>query len=45
VIYYDSCSNLLARGVLRDLAAPCEVRPAPHPAPNPFPGFVPDPPA
>lgn len=45
VIYYDSCSNLLARGVLQSLAAPCEVRPARRPAPNPFPGFVPDPPA
>jgi hypothetical protein len=45
VIYYDSCSNLLARGVLQSVAAPCEVRPAPRPAPNPFPGFAPDPPA
>ncbi len=45
VIYYDSCSNLLARGVLPRWAAPCAVAPAPRPAPNPFPGFVPDPPA
>lgn len=39
VIYYDSYRNLLARGII--------PRPAvPHrPAPNPFPGFVADPPA
>jgi len=45
VIYYDSCSNLLARGVLPRWAAPCAVPPSPRPGPNPFPGFVPDPPA
>ena len=37
-IYYDSYRNLVARGVIR------EPRPAPL-APNPFPGFVPDPPS
>jgi hypothetical protein len=37
-IYYDSYRNLLARGII--------PRPAPvhRPAPNPFPGFVADPP-
>lgn len=44
VIYYDSCSNLLARGVLPRWAS-CAGTPAPRPSPNPFPGFVPDPPA
>ena len=39
VIYYDSYRNLLARGVIPH--APSARRPAP----NPFPGFVPDPPA
>jgi hypothetical protein len=39
VIYYDSYQNLLARGIVPRTAAP---RPA---TPNPFPGFVPDPPA
>jgi len=38
-IYYDSYSNLVARGIIP--AAPSGRRPAP----NPFPGFVPDPPA
>jgi hypothetical protein len=37
-IYYDSYRNLVARGVIRE--------PSPrYPQPNPFPGFVPDPPA
>jgi len=39
VIYYDSYRNLLARGII-----PPRVPPYRH-APNPFPGFVPDPPA
>ena len=38
VIYYDSYANLLARGIV-------PRQPAPRPGPNPFPGFVPDPPA
>lgn len=38
-IYYDSYRNLLARGII-----PHAV-PAHRPAPNPFPGFVADPPA
>jgi hypothetical protein len=38
VIYYDSYANLLARGIVPRTATP-------RPAPNPFPGFVPDPPA
>ena len=38
VIYYDSYQNLLARGIIPHT-------PAPRPAPNPFPGFVADPPA
>ena len=38
VIYYDRYENLLARGIIPRFAAP-------RPAPNPFPGFVPDPPA
>lgn len=38
VLYYDSYRNLLARGII---PAPARQRPAP----NPFPGFVPDPPA
>jgi hypothetical protein len=38
VIYYDSYQNLLARGII--------TRPVtPRPGPNPFPGFVADPPA
>lgn len=45
VIYYDSCSNLLARGIIARGAAPCAGRHVPPPAPNPFPGFVADPPA
>lgn len=39
VLYYDSYSNLVARGIIP--AQPFGRRPAP----NPFPGFVPDPPA
>jgi hypothetical protein len=39
VIYYDSYQNLLARGIVPRTAAPRPV------TPNPFPGFVPDPPA
>jgi hypothetical protein len=39
VIYYDSYRNLLARGII-----PPQV-PAYRPSPNPFPGFVQDPPA
>jgi hypothetical protein len=39
VIYYDSYRNLLARGIV-----PAQV-PPPRPSANPFPGFVPDPPA
>jgi hypothetical protein len=38
-IYYDSYRNLLARGII-----PAPVQPR-RPAPNPFPGFVADPPA
>ena len=38
VIYYDSYANLLARGIIPRTARP-------RPTPNPFPGFVPDPPA
>lgn len=38
VVYYDSYQNLLARGIV-------PRQPAPRPAPSPFPGFVPDPPA
>lgn len=38
VIYYDSHRNLVARGIIP------QPRPLPQ-APNPFPGFVPDPPA
>lgn len=39
VLYYDSYSNLVARGIIP--AQPFGRRPAP----DPFPGFVPDPPA
>jgi len=39
VIHYDSYRNLLARGVI-----PTQTPPR-RPWPNPFPGFVPDPPA
>ena len=39
VLYYDSYSNLVARGII-----PAEPSGRRH-APNPFPGFVPDPPA
>ena len=38
VIYYDSYRNLLARGII-------PRSPSPRPSPNPFPGFVADPPA
>ena len=38
-ILYDSYSNLLARGII---PAPEQPR---RPGPNPFPGFVSDPPA
>jgi len=38
-LYYDSYANLVARGVIR---APLPPR---RPLPNPFPGFVADPPA
>jgi hypothetical protein len=38
VIYYDSYQNLLARGIIPRSAPP-------RPVPNPFPGFVQDPPA
>jgi hypothetical protein len=38
VVYYDSYRNLVARGII---PAPAPQRPVP----NPFPGFVPDPPA
>jgi len=38
VIYYDSYQNLLARGIIPRVAPPRTV-------PNPFPGFVADPPA
>ena len=34
-LYYDSHRNLVAKGVIRDVA--------PAPLPRPFPGFVPDP--
>ena len=39
VIYYDSHRNLLARGIIPPQYPPY------RPAPNPFPGFVADPPA
>ena len=39
-IYYDRYENLLARGIV-----PRTAWPRPAPGPNPFPGFVPDPPA
>ena len=38
-IYYDSYRNLLARGIIPQTVPPR------RPAPNPFPGFVTDPPA
>ena len=38
-LYYDSHANLVARGVIRE-----RIPPRPR-LPNPFPGFVPDPPA
>jgi hypothetical protein len=43
-IYYDSYRNLVARGVIREPVAPCAFPCFPR-APEPFPGFVPDPPA
>ena len=39
-IYYDSYRNLLARGIVPHAATPPR-----RPSPNPFPGFVADPPA
>ena len=39
-IYYDSYRNLLARGIVPHAATPPR-----RPSPNPFPGFVTDPPA
>ena len=46
VIYYDSYSNLLARGIVPPPPiAPCAIQCGRRPAPNPFPGFVPAPPA
>ena len=46
VIYYDSCRNLLARGIIPPHSAPCATLSPPHrPSPNPFPGFAADPPA
>ncbi|HUN67915.1 MAG TPA: hypothetical protein VMU46_03900 [Burkholderiales bacterium] len=45
-IYYDSYRNLLARGIIPQPIAPCAINCLPYrPQPNPFPGFVPDPPA
>jgi hypothetical protein len=41
VIYYDSYQNLLARGIV----PPQYQHPPRRPSPNPFPGFVQDPPA
>jgi hypothetical protein len=41
VIYYDSYQNLLARGIIPRYVPPTPSRPVP----NPFPGFVQDPPA
>jgi len=41
VIYYDSYRNLLARGIV----PPQYPYPPRRPSPNPFPGFVQDPPA
>jgi len=41
VIYYDSYQNLLARGIIPRYVPPTPLRPVP----NPFPGFVQDPPA
>jgi hypothetical protein len=42
VIYYDSYRNLLARGIVPPVPPQAPPR---KPAPNPFPGFVADPPA
>ena len=45
-IHYDSYRNLLARGIVPPPIAPCAVPCSPRtPSPNPFPGFVADPPA
>lgn len=44
-IYYDRYENLLARGIVPRTLAPCAINCRPQPSPNPFPGFVPDPPA
>ncbi len=44
VIYYDSYQNLLARGIVPP-APPQYPYPPRRPGPNPFPGFVADPPA
>ena len=41
-IYYDSYRNLLARGIVPPVPQQGQPR---RPAPNPFPGFVADPPA
>ena len=41
-IYYDSYRNLLARGIVPPLSQQLPPR---RPGPNPFPGFVADPPA
>ena len=45
VIHYDSYRNLLARGIVPPPVAPCANPCGRRPAPNPFPGFVADPPA
>ncbi len=46
-IYYDRYENLLARGIVPRTIAPCAINCLPRhwPGPNPFPGFVLDPPA
>jgi len=44
-IYYDSYSNLVARGIIPPPVSPCANPCGRRPAPSPFPGFVPDPPA
>ena len=41
-IYYDSYRNLLARGIVPPIPPQAYPR---RPSPNPFPGFVADPPA
>ncbi len=45
VIYYDSYRNLLARGIVPRVIAPCASPCGRRLPPNPFPGFVADPPA